>query len=233
MLRGTQRDRYLQIIPYVPWGQNSPVAVDVDESKAPADLKQHPAGRHGLFEGGLERILSFSPLLQAFEDFCLKALCIEVRQPCFWSSCGVFPLAQRFRLDCPGRDPTPICEHRAEETLDCCGDDCFASFACSVEPVLSVVRSLLGEPTTQLIRDDHCTRPPGDELRNRTLLLPVEIGVHHTKLDCQAVIPKTKRHSKAVHSAPCRPCIRTCFCRAHPRDYLKNFPDDHTPCGGT
>lgn len=66
------------LFPYVPWERGSKVAVDVHEkSKPPAEL-QHPAGR-ALLDSGLDRILSFPPLLQEFEKFCLKALCIEVR----------------------------------------------------------------------------------------------------------------------------------------------------------
>lgn len=68
------------LFPYVPWERrNSKVAVEVDDRKSITD-SQHPAGHDALLEGGLERVLTFPPLLQAFEGFCLKALCIEVRR---------------------------------------------------------------------------------------------------------------------------------------------------------
>lgn len=58
------------------------MALEVDEIKVPTDDPLHPAGHHTILEWGLARILSFPPLLQAFEGFCLKALCIEVRPSC-------------------------------------------------------------------------------------------------------------------------------------------------------
>ena len=68
----------LAFFPYLPMKRlsSSKVAVDVSESKSRAYL-EHKSGR-STFGGGLERILNFPPLLNAFEDYCLKALCIEV-----------------------------------------------------------------------------------------------------------------------------------------------------------
>lgn len=48
-------------------------------TRVAVDNRSERISRAGSFEGGLGRILDFPPLLKAFEEFCLKALCIEVR----------------------------------------------------------------------------------------------------------------------------------------------------------
>lgn len=67
--------------PYVPWERARRVVADEDSNDSRA-LQMRSSG-HLRVDGGLEQILNFPPLLLAFDDFCVKALCIEVRQTRF------------------------------------------------------------------------------------------------------------------------------------------------------
>lgn len=56
------------------------MVVDVNEGNSSTVQRRSAGNKLEVTESGLEWILSFPPLLQAFERFCVKALCIEVRQ---------------------------------------------------------------------------------------------------------------------------------------------------------
>lgn len=69
------------LFPYVPWERARTVVVDENENDSLSGRRRSTGVVR--VEGGLEQILNFPPLLRAFDDFCVKALCIEVRQTRF------------------------------------------------------------------------------------------------------------------------------------------------------
>ena len=66
------------LFPYVPWKRAKKIVVCEDDDPKSLTTQRHSTCRLSV-DGGLEQILTFPPLLRAFEDFCVKALCVEVR----------------------------------------------------------------------------------------------------------------------------------------------------------
>ncbi|CAN0471908.1 unnamed protein product, partial [Ectocarpus sp. 12 AP-2014] len=67
------------LLPYIPWREDaSIVAVDaVGRRVTSRDASLGDFNRSAKLDDALEQILHFTPLLEAFEEFCQKALCIE------------------------------------------------------------------------------------------------------------------------------------------------------------
>ncbi|CAB1108678.1 unnamed protein product [Ectocarpus sp. CCAP 1310/34] len=67
------------LLPYIPWREDaSIVAVDaVGRRFTSRGVSLGNINRSVKLDDALEQILCFTPLLEAFEEFCQKALCIE------------------------------------------------------------------------------------------------------------------------------------------------------------
>ncbi|CAM9446022.1 unnamed protein product [Ectocarpus fasciculatus] len=67
-----------KLFPYVPWSKyNSTVAIDSPERMVLSSSRYHSSKATAKLDEAMEEILLFPPLLEAFEEYCRRALCSE------------------------------------------------------------------------------------------------------------------------------------------------------------